>query len=182
MSSCNTLQLVKNNDSIVIYRSDNSQQLTIDRRTGSISNGKQGTIPSNATTYEGLVGALPIISGLYLVLIKSCNKLGELFQEHYVHQVGQFEVVRVAHDDIYNKLTSTQQSDESEYLNLLESEVLNKDPASFYFSPTYDLSCSVQEHFNRKTSSKNEKDANIKDDKDWWSKVCANGKLVFFVI
>ena len=142
-----------------------NQQLVIDRKSFSIKKtAATAATASSTSTYAALLGAIRLLSGHYLVLVKSsqsCTSTDGEFLHHndsatgtdVRHQVQQCTEIELkpllAEQQLQTLPSAEQQNDERQYLELLLDELFNKEPRSFYYSDSYDLSCSLQSYFDK---------------------------------
>lgn len=169
-----TITLLENEDFIVLQADNRSQQLHIDRRTFTATSQEKthSAIDSSVKkTYDCLVGSIQLLSGHYLLLLKSSRELDRpLYDDHKVRQCVEFELKPVfADQQLLTLQSAVQQSDERRYLDLLMDELLHKDPRSFYYSADsgkYDLSRSLQSNVSEKQQHQQEE-----EEEDIWSRV-----------
>ncbi|XP_035829219.1 phosphatidylinositol-3-phosphatase SAC1 isoform X2 [Aplysia californica] len=119
--------------------------LVIDRLTQEISlqSGESG-IPASAITKTiyGIVGIIRLVAGPYLMVITKREKVGSILGSD-IWKVTGTEVL--SYKRSFTHLTEKQVSINKTYLALVDM-MLNTE--NFYFSPTYDLTHSIQRLYN----------------------------------
>ncbi|PVD21279.1 hypothetical protein C0Q70_19450 [Pomacea canaliculata] len=124
---------------------DTTELLIIDRVTQEITlQGNQGQIPASAITKSiyGILGIIRLVAGAYLIVITKREKVGEV-KGHTIWRVADTEIHSYKRTTTH--LTEQQNSLNKTYLSLVENMLRTE---FFYFSPTYDISHSLQRLHN----------------------------------
>ncbi|CAH1957102.1 unnamed protein product [Acanthoscelides obtectus] len=137
----NDLTLHITAEKFYIQPKNGSELLIIDRPSQHITIQKnQGQIPSHSTRKEfcGLLGAINLIAGCYLVIVTQRELVGYV-AGHPIWRLVKTELVPYVRSMLH--LKPEQQRDNNIYLNMVE-HVLST--PFFYFSYTYDITHTIQ--------------------------------------
>ncbi|XP_059158724.1 phosphatidylinositol-3-phosphatase SAC1-like isoform X2 [Physella acuta] len=129
----------------VVPSSDNPELLVIDRVTQDISiQGFKNEIPASAITINiyGIVGIIRLVAGPYLIVVTQREKVG-LLKNHAIWKVAKTEVF--SYKRSLTHLSERQVAINKNYLALLDT-MLNTE--NFYYSPTFDLTHTLQRLYN----------------------------------
>ncbi|KAL0478754.1 phosphatidylinositide phosphatase [Acrasis kona] len=153
------INLFSSKDSFFLRTLDGKNSLTIDRKTGSVSNQNADVSGLNSTTVYGVLGNIKLLSGHYLLLIKKRALVSEIFGNKIYRIV---ETMLLPYGNI-ETLKETDRIDEERYVSLLKSTFRAE---TFYYSYSYDMTIHTQNWF------KSEKKSLWReaDDHFWWNK------------
>ncbi|KAK7114539.1 hypothetical protein V1264_000589 [Littorina saxatilis] len=130
---------------IIEPRSQDGELLIIDRVTQEITlQANEGQIPASAITKQiyGIMGIIRLVAGPYLIVITKREKVGEVMG-HTIWRVTDTEMHSYKRTTTH--LTESQNSLNRVYLSLVEMMLKTE---SFYFSPTFDLTHTLQRLHN----------------------------------
>ncbi|KAI9224253.1 SacI homology domain-containing protein [Blastocladiella britannica] len=160
MAAFNRLRLYISNDAytiepIVFSSTDMQPRLVIHRDTGAIEVlAPTAAVPigyySESVEIDGVLGLVPLLAGDYLVVITRKTLVGRLFPdaEHDVYSVQKTRILPVPRSVL--ALSDAQRRDEDTFLSLLDRMC---SLGHMYFSPTWDLTSTVQVNLTRETTN-----------------------------
>eukprot|EP01080_Neovahlkampfia_damariscottae_P005409 gene5409-9222_t len=166
--SLSNLELILDDESIVVHSTQ--KVLIITRKSGdmkifdSVTSSKDG---KKVIPCQGILGNIRLNSGNYLIVVKDKEPVGKVL-DHQIYSLTKFELIPYEPKK-KSMLTSEEESDELEYISLLES-ILSEN--NFYFSYTFDLTKNIQSNFDSESSS-------LPEDHFWWNKFLSNDLIHF---
>lgn len=137
-----SLEVVSLEDSLYLCPTQHSEALQVDRKTFSVTRIDAKQVPqstaSNKQLVYGILGSIKLLAGNYLVVVTERKLVGTLANTFEVYRMTGISIIPVKNGVA---LTSEQQEDENEYLQMIR---LVLESQAFYFSYTFNMTSSFQ--------------------------------------